>query len=290
MIIGITGYKGRLGAQLVSMPNCVPLVCDITKFDEVRDVIKSEKPDVIVNCAAFTGVDGAETEFEKAMAVNSRGVATLRDMFDGRLIHISTDYVFDGKSGPYRETLRRHAPFNAYGWSKAGGEIICWYYRPELETILVRTTGLYGGISGRPDFASMVLDCLENRKKVLISNELCGNQTYVPHLAEALHKLAQMDLEHIYISRIAGMGIDQYRRVFHIASEEIVSRYNFALQIANEFGYDSSCIFPALNSDIKEWVAHRPTMGGLLSSRSVRSDLPIYSIADGLRDYREKMK
>lgn len=271
MIVGITGYKGRLGAQLGMYDNCVPLVLDITDKDSVVREINRIKPDVIINCASSTNVDLAETQFEKSMLVNSRGVAHLRFAFSGRIIHISTDYVFDGKKGPYG-TKRVANPLNAYGYTKYGGEIICKHYMPERETIIVRTTGLYGGISGRHDYARLVLEALGANEQLYASNELCGNQTYVPHLAEALYKMVDMP---------------KLPSVVHVASIDIVSRYQFALMIAKEFGLDPLHIVPVSNKDIVGWVATRPSHAGLLVELAISLGLPVYHIQDGIKAYRE---
>lgn len=272
MKIGIIGHRGRLGAQMVSMPDCVPIICDITNKENVFSEVRNIAPDVIVNCAAYTNVDRAEIEFDKALSVNSRAVAYLRDSFDGRLIHIGTDYVFDGRTGPYSEVWRAHSPFNAYGYSKSGGEIIATFYRDDVETLVVRTTGLYGGISGRPDFVSMVLGKLGDNKQIKVSNELLGNQTYIPHLAEAIYKL-------IYTK--------SSKKIIHVASQDIVSRYNFALMIAKEFGLNFNLIVPVKNSEIDGWIAYRPKSAGLLIKNALDLGLPIYSISDGITAYKE---
>src|SRR5512139_2847081 len=125
MIIAVTGHKGRLGSELVRL-GCTPLDCDITEYQSIELALHLVKPDVVINCAAYTNVDACENsdEYLDALKVNTWGVEHLRDVFDGRLIHISSDYIFKGYSGPYDEKSLEFDPVNSYGYSKVGAEVI----------------------------------------------------------------------------------------------------------------------------------------------------------------------
>ena len=208
--VAVTGVEGNLGKELVGM-GCVPLHLDITGIYQIRDEIKKVEPDVIINCAAKSHVDGCETkEGEKlAVAVNTRGIANLREVYDGQIIHLSTGYVFNGKRGPYKENGKPD-PLQGYGFSKWAGEVIFQSYnRPD--DVIVRTMGLYGG--HKPDFATFVLLALENRETVRVFKDLKFNPTYVPHLVKAL-----MDLVDVY----------NPPKIVNIAGKEVLSRYDFA--------------------------------------------------------------
>ena len=249
--------------------------CDITNEDDVAMSIAMVKPDVIINCAAFTKVDECETDegWKKAVAVNLYGVERLRRLYSGKLIHISTDYIFDGRSGPYSETYKDYDPVNQYGSSKLGGEIAL--LNPEdktKQTVIVRTTGLYGATMSRDDIANMVIKHLSEGRYITMTNELLGNQTYVPHLAEALMKLAGMEWKH---------------KIIHIGSEEVVSRYEFALMVASVFGLEKSLISFCRNKDVLGWVAQRPKKGGLKTNAAKRLRIPIYTVLDGIRRLRD---
>ena len=274
-IIGITGFDGRLGSELVRM-GCEPLNCDITNHEEIELAILHKKPDVIINCAAFTSVDGCEDNktYQQALAVNTWGVGHLRDIFQGKLIHISSDYIFSGKDGPYAETYTKIDPVNGYGYSKVGAEVILQTHN-NPDTMIVRTTGLYGGCSGQHDFAKLVLSHLREGKELQVTNSLRGNQTYVPHLAEAL----------IVCANTSGLP-----KVLHIASKEVITRYEFAVMIANVFGYDSTLVVPVKNREVPGWVAPRPVKGGLKVNLAEKNKVPIYKILDGLKDYKERLK
>jgi dTDP-4-dehydrorhamnose reductase len=272
--IGIMGSRGRLGSQLILMGG-TPLECDLTDEEDVAMVLAMVKPDVVINCAAYTKVDSCETDegWKKAVAVNLRGVERLRRLYSGRLIHISTDYIFNGRSGPYAETNKEYDPVNMYGSSKLGGEVAL--LNPEddkKETCIVRTTGLYGATMSRDDIANMVIERLSEGRYLTMTNELMGNQTYVPHLAEAIMKLAGMEWKH---------------KIIHIGSEEVISRYEFALMVASVFGLDKSLISFCRNKDVIGWVAPRPKKGGLKTNVAKRLRLPIYTVLDGIRRLRD---
>lgn len=272
--IAVTGAEGKLGFQLVKM-GCTPMKCDITKLEDIKSTLSMIQPDVIINCAAKTNVDKCETVsgWKEAIAVNLYGVEKLRNAFSGKLIHLSTDYIFDGKNGAYSESYKDKDPVNAYGQSKYGGEVVLLNPLDETKpTCIVRTTGLFGGFLQKPDVISMVIENLRAGKELNMTYQLMGNQTYVPFLAEALLKLAGMEWKH---------------KVIHIASEEVISRYDFGLMIANVYGLDKELIHPCKNKDIENWVAVRPTKAGLKTTLAKKLRLPIYTVLDGIKHYRD---
>jgi len=272
--IAVTGPNGRLGSQLVLM-GCTPLECDITKLYDIDLALVMTKPDVVINCAAFTDVDACETTdgWKKAIEVNMRGVENLRNSFTGRLIHISTDYVFDGNSGPYAENgIVKQACVNQYGSSKLGGEFTLLYpLHTERESMIVRTTGLFGGFGHKHDLVDTIIDTINSGREMSITKELYGNQTYVPFLAEALLKLCTQEWKH---------------KVINVASSDVMSRYDFALMVASVYGLNKEVLHYCNNKDIKEWKADRPSKGGLKTGLAKRLRLPIYNVLDGLKAYR----
>lgn len=272
MKIAVTGYKGRLGSELIKM-GCEPLDCDVTDLQSIELAIHFVKPDVIINCAAYINVDGCENDdlYKRALAVNTWGVSKLRDAFDGKLIHISTDYVFPGDRGPYPETYIKIFPVNGYGFSKVGGEIILQTHSNK-NTIIIRTTGLYGGCSKKPDFVSMILDNLKDGKEIKVTDELKGNQTYVPHLAKAL----------LYCAKTDGLPM-----IVNVGSKEVISRYSFAKKIAKIFKYSQELIIPSTNREIPDWIAKRPSKGGLKVTLAEKLKVPIFTIEDGLTEYKD---
>ena len=284
MKIAVTGRSGRLGNELICR-GCVPLPCDITKEDTIKKALDEVQPDVLINCAAYTDVDGAETPegTSKALKVNFWGVDNLNKNFtEGRFIHFSTDYVFGNNRGAFPENYvyrfgklkgsPRYDPINSYCSSKIGGEIV-FLLEPRQGKHLIRTTGLYGGCSGKHDFLKLVVGSLSQGKPLSVTDELIGNQTYIPHLAEAVMKIA--------------LGNQAYPSIINIASKDIVSRYEFAKMIADVFDLDESLLSPCKNEDVPTWIAERPKKGGLRVKLAEKLGLPIYTILDGLHDARE---
>jgi len=273
MEISVTGYKGRLGSELVKV-GCTPFLADITNRDDIKAVLDNIQPDVIINCAALTDVDACEGDayYKKAFAVNTFGVNKLRDEFDGLLIHVSTDYIFNGKRGPYSEKYYKYDPVNDYGLTKVAGEAVLQTHQKK-NTIIVRTTGLYGGSSGKHDFFQLVKQHLAEGQELRVTKKVKGNQTYVPHLVEALIKLANMEQAFFR------------PKVINIASKDVINRYEFALMIASVFGWNKKLLTPV--NTIPEWVAKRPTRGGLKTGLAEKLELPIYTISEGLEALHE---
>lgn len=278
MKIGVVGHRGRLGSELVRM-GCVPIDADIVSKASLMKSIPGN--DVVINCAAFTQVDACEDEVvyrEKALPINTKGpynLGVICEHLGLPLIHISSDYIFGGKRGPYSERYvlpdDEDSPVNKYGLTKLGGEAMLL---GTPRTYIVRTTGLYGGSSGRPNFLHYTLKTLEAGEKLMAAHDLQGNQTYVPHLAQALMTMAK---------RV----VDQDKSIpsiLHIASQGICTRFEFAQVIAGVWNYSTFNIFPAKSEEIEGWIAKRPVpSAGLLTKTAEDIGIPIFSIIEGLQ-------
>ena len=269
MKIGVIGYEGRLGSQL-AYDGCEPIDYDITSQKKLDG-----DWEVIINCAAYSDVDGAEDKknYWEAIEVNGKGVDYLAQAYKGEIIHISTDYVFGGKRGPYDEKYRKEDDLPtrsmAYAVSKFMGEM---YATLHDNIYIVRTTGLYGGISGKHDFVKMVLNSFaKNSSEIKITKSLHSNQTYIPHLSEALIMCAETK---------------QKPKFLHIASKEVVSRYEFAMMIATVFDLDKDRLVPVRSAQVPGWVAERPKKAGLKVALAQKLGLPIYTIMEGLEEYK----
>ena len=123
MKISVTGHKGQIGSELIKL-GYEPLECDITDLDTVNEEIHRVKPDIIIHCAAMTGVEQCEADKEKAFAVNVRGVSNMLYDFYGTFIYLSTVHVFNGQK--YWNYSERHQPdpVNTYGFTKWAGEAV----------------------------------------------------------------------------------------------------------------------------------------------------------------------
>jgi dTDP-4-dehydrorhamnose reductase len=188
---------------------------DLTDRDGLRGWAERFRPDVVVNCAAYTKVDAAETERELAFAVNGEGAAAaaaLASQAGVRLVHVSTDYVFDGKAEqPYREDAPT-APLSVYGQSKLEGERRALAYD---RAAVVRTSWLFG--PGGPNFVAAMVGLIEaGRLPLRVVADQQGCPTSTASLARALLDLARWETTGIV----------------HFQNREPVSWYAFAVEIA----------------------------------------------------------
>lgn len=269
-VFAVTGYRGRLGSTLVNM-GYLPLDMDVSNPKEVREILGDINPDVLVNCASFTDVDSCESaSLLKINQVNGIAVGVIREYLSGRMIHISTDYIFDGKNGPYSENSPPN-PINYYGISKLLGEELFREYDFPQDT-LIRTTVLYGGAGEKDDFVIKVLSQLDKGNPVELPVYIKGTPTYIPHLALAIHHIAKSNT---------------HPKIVNISGKEVLSRYEFGLAIANAFGFSPELILPSRYSP---GVANRPKKAGLKVDLAERLGIPIFSVFDGLKDMAEIWK
>lgn len=264
----IIGSNGMLGQRLVFSylgNDNVELLCasveesslipgisykqiDITQKNKVKELILDFFPDVIVNTAAFTNVDKSETEKETAWKINVNGIENISLYawtIDAHLIHISTDYIFDGKSGPYSED-DKPMPIGYYGRTKLASENSV--RTSGVRYSIVRTNVLYGPAKyGRPDFVKWVINSLTAGEKIRIVTDQIGNPTYIDDLVIAIGKIIEFRKEGIY----------------NIGGIEMLSRFDFTLRIAEYFNLDRELILPVLTKDLNQ-TAHRPLKSGLI--------------------------
>lgn len=264
MKIAVTGPKGRLGSCLVDK-GCIPLDFDINNPSLVESELDSIKPDVLINCAAWTDVDGAEVgeNLYEVLLTNLRSPGILRVNHEGLFVQISTGYVFGNDEGPFTEADEPD-PLSWYGWSKFGGEKAAEIRSP---TLIIRTLDLFG-INTRTDFVKQVREMIESNSQIELPDNLFGTPTYIPHLAEALLIAIERGLTGI----------------INIAGDLTLSRYDWGRTIARHFGADPDIIVPTQTIKGK---AQRPLRGGLNVNNAQKLGLPIYSPIDGLRGISE---
>lgn len=201
MRILITGAQGQLGHALQQALSGKDLILkDLPEFDltqsDSESQIVSARPTVILHVGAYTNVDGAEREPDRAMAVNAQGttfVARAAATLNARLIYLSTDYVFDGmQTTPYREEDVPH-PVNVYGQSKRAGEIAALTGCPN--TLVVRTAWLYGQAGS--NFVKTIMRLASEKSSFDVVGDQRGCPTNADDLAQALLDLATSDLRGI---------------------------------------------------------------------------------------------
>lgn len=267
MKIFITGGSGLLGSKLAEIAlemgyevysgysSHQPEFGEKVKFDlanaeSVVKVIDEIKPNVIIHSAALTDVDKCEIEKELAYKVNVEGTKVVAEMarkVGAFMVYISTDYVFDGSRGMYREEDETN-PINYYGYTKLLGEKNCY--------CIARTCVIYGSkpASGKVNFALWVLKNLEDGKEVRVVTDQFVTPTLNTNLAEMVLEAAEKEL----------------KGVFHLAGATRVSRFEFALEIARTFGLDENLIKPAKMSEMK-WIAKRPKDSSLDVSKAKKN-------------------
>jgi len=224
---------------------------DICHADRVHETIVELRPDLVINCAAYTRVDDCETEQEKAFAVNAEGVKNIavacRDQ-RSLLVHISTDYVFDGtKQKPYREADKTH-PRSVYGQSKLAGEN---FVRTILTRyVIIRSLWLYG--RGGNNFVATIKKIAQEKKELRVVNDQTGTPTYTRDLAHAIKALIRGNPQGIY----------------HIANQGTCTWYEFARRIV-ELTSSPAHVIP-INSDEIDRPAKRPAYSVLDCSRFIQ--------------------
>lgn len=211
MKVLITGANGQLGRELIRQaPAAAQLLAhghgelDVTRPDSVPLVLAME-PDVIVNAAAYTAVDKAETDREAAYAVNATGaehMARVARELGCRLVHISTDFVFDGKQGHPYTTESTPNPLNVYGASKLAGERAVQAVKPDA--LILRTAWLYGEAGG--NFVHTMLRLMRTREELRVVDDQIGTPTAVTGLARCIWRAIEMQLTGVHHWTDAGVA------------------------------------------------------------------------------------
>jgi len=256
-----------LHPQLItSMPvNYRPL--NITVTDEVHAVLTEFRPDWVVNCAAYTGVDGSENHREKAWEVNVTGVRNIVDnllTLGGQIIQISTDYVFDGQSGPYDENAAVN-PINYYGQTKLASEHLI--VESGLPYVILRTNVLFGNATNpSASFVHWVVTRLTRHEFITVVTDQYGNPTWTNGLAEAIRQVIR----------------DGKTGLFNYGGADYVNRYDFALQIADIYQLERGYIKPITTRELNQ-KAPRPLRAGLVCEKIKNTyGLELYTLKEAL--------
>lgn len=270
MRILITGASGLLGTKIcektlsknhevysaynTNKPSFgKPVQLDVLNSTLVEQALRKIRPEVVVHAAALTDVDKCEMEKELAWKINVEGTANIAKIcreLGSFLVYVSTDYVFEGERGMYKET-DPPSPINYYGLSKLEGE-------KKVETIvnefcIARVSVIYGSIpaSGKVNFALWLLKKLQNMERAKIVIDQWNSPTLNTNLADMLLEVAER--------KITG--------TYHLAGATRLSRYDFAKLIATTFNLDESLITP-VSSDSFKWVAKRPRDSSLSTQKA----------------------
>jgi len=245
----ILGHRGMLGSDLclrlgashdVTGKDIVDF--DITSAVACQDVISEVRPEIVINAAAYTDVDGCEANREKCFSVNAAGVKNVvQACKDIKVVHFSTDYVFDGRKGiPYLEDdLCR--PVSVYGQSKLEGELFLQAFSQILSPfLLIRTAWLYG-VNGR-NFVKTIMEKARTSKTIDVVDDQIGSPTYTWDLAAAVQLLIE----------------GHHTGVFHVTNSGYCSWYEFAVKILECTGMEDVEVRP-IKSDQLTRPASRPS-------------------------------
>lgn len=283
LVIGASGQVG--GALLRHAPKDWAVVgtysgkqrpglrhLDVSNREEVFEVFGKVRPDVAILTAAFTNVDLCETEKERADAVNVKGPMNVCDAsvrYASKMVYISTDYVFDGEKGPYRENDAPN-PLGHYAWTKLEGERITSLAPDHL---IIRTTGVYSADPDSLNFVMQVIKRLGAGEGMRVPNDQYGTPTLADNLAEGIISLLKHGKTGIY----------------NVAGSDFLDRYSFALLIAEIFGFDKGLVQPISTSSLGQ-KAKRPLMAGLIVEKIEKeAGIKMVGVSEGLMFVKERL-
>jgi dTDP-4-dehydrorhamnose reductase len=259
MKILLFGHRGMLGTDLVSQLKIKHEIIGLDKDEinivsaaECKQAIKENVPDIIINAAAYTDVDGCETNKEECFAVNAEAVRNIAEACRDkniRIIHFSTDYVFDGTgSEPYSEEHTCN-PINTYGRSKLAGEI--YLQRLSDNYLLIRSSWLYG--KNGNNFVRKIIEKAEKVNKLEVVDDQIGSPTYTKDLATAIDLLLDRSITGI----------------FHLTNRGNCSWFQFAVKILQEAAIKGVQVAP-IKSDKLMRPARRPLYSVLSNQKFIQ--------------------
>lgn len=250
LIVGSAGQLGEAFYEIsveydVEFQFADKSVVDVTSVESIAAVVDIFKPDIVINCAAYTNVYLAETEVEQSFSVNRDGARNLAKVLEGRgrLIHISTDFVFDGLKSYYNESDSPN-PLNQYGRSKYEGELAIM--NSNVDYLIVRTSWLYGPHGN--NFVEKILTKARAGEPLKVVNDQFGSPTYTIDLAKAVLEMLSLP-----------------KGIYHRSNSGRISWFEFACAALEIKNMDVS-ITPVSSAEF-EGIAKRPASSALISEK-----------------------
>jgi dTDP-4-dehydrorhamnose reductase len=271
----VTGATGQLGSELEMLSKNYSQFewvfadraqVSLDNLEVLQSQLETIHPDFIMNCAAYTAVDKAETEQELANTVNHLAVGIISAYAkkqNAKLIHISTDYVFDGTSSVALTEEAVTKPINVYGASKRAGEIAC--FEGNSDSIIIRTSWVYSGFGN--NFVKTMQRLLQERESISVVNDQIGSPTYAADLAQTM-----MDIV---------TAKEWIPGIYNYSNEGEISWYEFVLAIQEIGGY--TCEVNGIPSSAYPTPAKRPVYS-LLDKTKINL---VYGIS--VPDYKESL-
>jgi len=275
----VIGASGLIGSHLIGkfqpctgsyfsnpQPDLIPL--DITSYEETEKILHRLKPKNIFIPAAIPEVDHCEThekETEKTNIHGLKNVLAAAKEFNPKIIYLSSEYVFDGKNGPYSEDDTPH-PINIYGKQKLLAETLV---QKRSNHIIVRTVWVYGKEDRRKNFMYAVIDRTKKKEKILVPLDEISNPTSAIDLANALQKLVQKN----------------YVGIINVVGSERMSKFDFAKKIVELFDLPPHHLVP-VESDSIPRAAKRPKNAGLKTDLLNSLGISMRSLEDNLQELK----
>jgi len=257
------------GTNYHDISNSIKL--DATNLNEVKKILTSLKPQTVINCVGTGNVDFLEKNPSIAYKINSdsaKNIAKICKQLGIKLIHISTDSVFDGKKGMYKEFDSTN-PLNVYAKSKVLAE---QYIQDHLENSIIVRTNFYGFTQKNRWFFNWIIDSLSNKKKITGFSDIIFNPLEVSNLSNLLVELTESN----------------YTGIIHLSSNNSISKYDFILKVASVFEFDKSLIKKG-NYITSSLIAKRPkntTLNHSLSTNILKT--PIISLSSSLESIKKE--
>jgi dTDP-4-dehydrorhamnose reductase len=280
-VVLVTGANGQVGQELQVLATLYPDFqfvftsrdnMPVTDEAAVQQCFQTYQPAYCINCAAYTAVDKAESEQEAAYQVNAEAVRILAEAckkHNTRLIHISTDYVFNGQSPePYTEAMPTE-PVNLYGASKLKGEQLCLQVNPDA--IIIRTAWVYSSFG--KNFVKTMLRLMQDKPALNVVNDQVGAPTYAADLADSMMQIVAQTQAHASNWR-AG--------IYHYSNQGRIRWYDFAVAI-KELS-NSTCKVNPIPSSQFPTPAKRPAFS-LLNTTKIQSAFTIT-----IPDWKDSLK
>ncbi len=275
-VILVTGKNGQLGSELemlhFSYPTYQWIFVDVDEMDltsktSIDEAFEKYKPTVVVSCGAYTAVDKAETDKEIAEMINATAVGIIAEnckKLNADLIHISTDYVFDGEgTSPYKPDQPTD-PLNHYGLTKRDGEVLA--QQNNDKTIIIRTAWVYSSFG--KNFVKTMMRLMNERPEISVVNDQIGSPTYAKDLARVIVKIIT--------------STEKKYGIYHFTNEGVISWYDFTEEIKDIAGL--SCLIHPIPSSQFPTPAKRPSYS-VLDKKSLVQD---YGIK--LKDWKESLR
>jgi dTDP-4-dehydrorhamnose reductase len=271
----ITGAKGQLGSELTVLSTNYPQfewvftdweelnLVDLASLEASLSIIN---PQFIINCAAHTAVDKAETEVELSDILNHKSVALMAQWshtHSCRIIHISTDYVFDGTAASALTETAPTNPINVYGVTKLAGEKACLMYNPDA--IIIRTSWVYSSFGN--NFVKTMSRLMQEKDSLNVVNDQIGSPTYAADLAQAIMTILTHD--------------NWQAGIYHFSNEGEISWYEFALAIQEIGNFD--CDIKGIPAENYPTPAKRPQYS-LLDKIKIKNTFGVV-----VPDYKESL-